>query len=339
MKDKILVVDDVVLWFDDFEHLLGDEFTVRTASTVSEACKIIGEEIDLALLLVDLLFEPDDTVSGFEPAGLRILKFARRTRPQLPAFLVSSYGEGSSRSSLHGWGCEFFSKASIFAQPEEFKEKVRRTIRASQLGSRFSREHSVSADKERPSPEEILEDELSTLVDKYASVKNETLNIPNEANYKLLKPLVGFKREIEGKILEFPYRENVFLMMKFRDHNTDLADFIRDNLAKHGLRGVRADQPEWNITQDAYNFIAVLYCCKYGIAIFDEAEAGQAYNPNVLYELGMMHNQEKNCLILRHNSLPAAPFDFIKNLHTTYKKDLEVKRFISDWATQLVRSY
>ena len=50
-----------------------------------------------------------------------------------------------------------------------------------------------------------------------------------------------------------------------------------------------------------------VHCCKYGIALFDELEEHQAYSANVAYELGMMHQQQKHCLVLRHTSLPPVP--------------------------------
>jgi hypothetical protein len=82
----------------------------------------------------------------------------------------------------------------------------------------------------------------------------------------------------------------------------------------------------------------VLYCCKFGIALFDEAEAQQAFSPNVAYELGMMHYQGKECLILRHSSLPGMPFDLIKDLYREYAKDLQVRDVIGKWAAQIALS-
>jgi hypothetical protein len=124
-------------------------------------------------------------------------------------------------------------------------------------------------------------------------------------------------------------------MMKFRPSNKDLSDFIIENLQSHGLRGVRADANDWNITRNVYNPISVLYCCKYGIALFDEPEKDQTYSPNVAYELGIMHYQQKECLILRHASLSAVPFDLVKDLYVTYEKDLQVRRIIGDWVKQI----
>jgi hypothetical protein len=161
------------------------------------------------------------------------------------------------------------------------------------------------------------------------------LEIPGAGSFRLLKPLVGFKAEIENRLARFPYDRNVFLMMKYRESNAALSRFMSEVLESHGLRGVRADQPEWNITRDVYNPLAVLYCCRYGIALFDEPEPAQAYSPNVAYELGIMHYQGKNCLILRHTSLPAPPFDLIKDLHRPYSRDLEVREAIQTWVEHI----
>jgi hypothetical protein len=161
------------------------------------------------------------------------------------------------------------------------------------------------------------------------------LRIPGDGTFRLIDPLVGFKGKIATQVNRFPYSQNVFLMMKFREANRALADFIKETLERSGLRGVRADHPDWNITGNVYNPLAVIYCCKYGIALFDEAEKGQSYSPNVAYELGIMHIQGKNCLILRHASLPPTPFDLIKDLHAAYKKDLDVRAEVEKWTAQI----
>src|SRR6266540_5641031 len=91
-------------------------------------------------------------------------------------------------------------------------------------------------------------------------------------SFRLIKPLVGFQEDIRRQLERFPFEKNVFLMMRFRKENKVLSDYIIKHLSAAGLNGVRADQPEWNLTRNVYNPIAVLYCCKYGIALFDEAE-------------------------------------------------------------------
>lgn len=163
----------------------------------------------------------------------------------------------------------------------------------------------------------------------------DLITVPG-SSFPLIKPLVGFRSDIERQISKFPFEKNVFLMMRFRDTNKALSDFIIETLAYADLKGIRADHPAWNITNDVYNPIAVLYCCKYGIALFDEAEEGQAYNPNVIYELAMMHCLTRECLILRNDALPALPFDLIKNLYMPYKGELAVRTNVQRWLDRIV---
>lgn len=150
-----------------------------------------------------------------------------------------------------------------------------------------------------------------------------------------MTPLVGFRSRIEQQLERLTYISNVFLMMKFRPSNKLVSDFILSELKSHGLNGVRADDPEWNLTRNVFNPLAVLYCCRFGLALFDEPEQGQAYSPNVAYELGVMHLQNKPCLILKHNSLPPVPFDLVKDLHYEYSSDLQLRGIIAEWVKSL----
>lgn len=153
--------------------------------------------------------------------------------------------------------------------------------------------------------------------------------------FELIKPLVGFKKDIEERLTRFPYEKNIFLMMKFRKTNEDFYDFIKTEIENAGFKCVRADDDEWNITKNVYNPLAVLYCCKYGIALFDEPEKGQNYNPNVAYELGVMHYQGKNVLLLAHENLPPIPFDLIKDLRKTYSKEIDFRRLFTKWLREI----
>lgn len=165
---------------------------------------------------------------------------------------------------------------------------------------------------------------------------NESLiTLPDGSSFSVIEPLVGFRPRIEHQLNEFPFEKNVFLMMRFRDANKAVSDFIIETLNGAGLNGIRADDPAWNITNNVYNPFAVLYCCKYGIALFDKAEASQAYNPNVIYELGMMHCLRRQCLILRNDSLPAVPFDLVKELYMPYKGKLAVRTNVQRWLQSL----
>ena len=175
--------------------------------------------------------------------------------------------------------------------------------------------------------------QINQLVEKYTKEKEHQNYLYLEPNkkYELIKSLVGHKQEILEKLNTYPYEKNIFLMMKFRNSNNDAYLFMKELIEKNGYNCVRADQNEWKITDDVYNPLAVLYCCKYGIALFDESENGVQYNPNVSYELGIMHYQKKECLILKYKDLTTKPFDLIKDLHVEYSNEIQWKKILEDW--------
>jgi len=183
-----------------------------------------------------------------------------------------------------------------------------------------------------------MQKSLSGLLSLDGIVSDNIIRIPESGTYGLIKPLVGYKKEIEEKLAEFPFEKNVFLMMKFRESNKRLGRFIIDTLNKNGFKGIRADDNDWRITDNVYNPIAVLYCCKYGIALFDEPESNQEYSPNVAYELGIMQNQGKDCLILCDKKLKKTPFDLIKDIYRTYDEPLQVNEYIEDWIKKILKS-
>lgn len=177
---------------------------------------------------------------------------------------------------------------------------------------------------------------IDWLIEKHENQPKNTIVITEKEKFPLIRPLIGYKDKIEQKLLNYSFEKNVFLMMKYRKNNEKIFRFIERNLEIHGFNCVRADQTEWDITQNVYNPIAVLYCCKYGIALFDEPEDGNVFSPNVAYELGIMHYQQKENLILRHSSLPPFPFDLTKELHYEYSDNLEIEDIISTWVKKIV---
>jgi len=121
-------------------------------------------------------------------------------------------------------------------------------------------------------------------------------------------------------------------MMKFRQDNMDTYELIKLILDSSDYNCVRADMSEWSLTRDdVYNPYAVLHCCKYGIALFDNPEPGSQYNVNVAIELAMMHMQDKHCLMLKHSSLPPPPFDLAAKIYTTYSRPEELVAKIKYW--------
>lgn len=170
---------------------------------------------------------------------------------------------------------------------------------------------------------------IELLVEKFSNEKEKRDMLYLAPNIKVTLPdsLIGYKEKMVKALNRSPYEKNVFLMMKFRENNEECYQSIKLCLEAEGYNCIRADLPEWNLTGETHNYIAVAFCCKYGIALFDEPDIiekdGQKYrvdySPNVAYELGLMQGHNKDCLILRHNSLSDAPFDLVKDLLVTYK--------------------
>lgn len=326
-EHTILVVDDDRYAAHHLRDILVHEgYRVIIAQDLRTVSGIIGDRNqEIHAVLLDLVMSSGATVeTGHYGDSLRLVEEISRVRPDVPVIVYSSYLT-EMENALPAMGAyAFVSKRS---SPVEIRHLLKRAIADYEIRNREGAEQSRLAAHVK----ELLLEQIS----KYAPIKERTLQIPDEGGYELIKPLIGFKAEIERKLAKYPFQQNVFLMMKFRNGNRDLGEYIVENLAKEGLRGIRADHDEWNLTANVYNPIAVLYCCKYGIALFDEPEEHQAYSPNVAYELGMMHYQNKTCLILRHSCLPTMPFDLIKDLYVTYTKELEVRKLVKTWIKQV----
>ncbi|MEZ3436599.1 MAG: hypothetical protein K1W34_18720 [Lachnospiraceae bacterium] len=184
-----------------------------------------------------------------------------------------------------------------------------------------------------------LHRKIRLLMDKYTNIdKQEDKLYVSPTQYFRLHNLSYYKDRLTRQLKEYPYEKNFFLMMKFRKNNEAFYGFIKNELEKYGYNCVRADEPEWNLTNNVYNPIAVLDCCKYGIALFDEPEEGANYNPNVAYELGIMQDQGKPCLILKHSALKAVPFDLVKELYKSYTREIEFQKIFKDWLISIKNS-
>lgn len=326
-RKKILFVEDEIQWIEYIREDLDSQFDVLTATTVSDAFNALESNPDLSLVVLDLMLpsgEEEEIVGRV--AGIQLIERIRRDlMPDVPVMVYSAY-LGDLREEIGKLGA-FSVLSKMDVTPLELSEKIKEAIEQAELQAAQKQEESdVLATIRRVVTEEI---------ERFAPIRERTIHVPGEGHFELIKPLIGYKRDIERRISDLPFHENVFLMMKFRDGNRELGQFIIESIHSHGLRGVRADQDEWNITSNVYNPIAVLYCCKYGIALFDEPEEHQAYSPNVAYELGMMHYQNKDCLILKHSTLPQLPFDLIKDLYVEYDKDLSVRGIVTSWIKQV----
>jgi CheY-like chemotaxis protein len=321
---KVLVVEASTLLRRSHEHLLSTQgFDVQMVATIEEAKGALADE-PFDLVITDLLLEPLSSHQGL--TGIEVIQQLKQVDSRVPIVALTSL----SLLDLHHLG-ELSALGITLVRkddPLHFVQAVRDAL------SRPDRPPSTSKSPHDPEREALLLEGVRQAVSEELA-NLFTLTVPGEGTYSLPKALQGFKKDIERQIVKFPFEQNVFLMMKYRSTNQDVGDYIIELLQQRGFRAVRADDREWNITRNVYNPIAVLYCCKYGIALFDEPEDHQAYSPNVAYELGIMHQQNKECLILRHSTLPQVPFDLIKDLYVSYDRDLHLRRIIERWVEEI----
>jgi len=141
--------------------------------------------------------------------------------------------------------------------------------------------------------------------------------------------LFGWKAQMEAFVGKHPFDKSVFMMIRYRRRNEKVIASVKDTLQKHECYGVLAG--EHSITDDLYNPIACLLCCAKGLAVFDKGEPGQKFNPNVAYELGMMHLLGRDCRILKHKSLQVLHSDILMKLYVPYAGEAEVIRHIDGW--------
>jgi hypothetical protein len=156
--------------------------------------------------------------------------------------------------------------------------------------------------------------------------------IPDLPSKFVPNALFGWRSKMEAFLNKYPFDKAVFIMVRYRKRNEKLIKEIKSLLSSKGYRGILAS--EHNLTDDLYNPIACLLCCSMGIAIFDKAETYAIFNPNVAYELGMLHLLGRECLILKHQSLKTLHTDILMKLYLEYKTVEDAKSQTINWISR-----
>lgn len=172
-------------------------------------------------------------------------------------------------------------------------------------------------------------------IERPASIKGSDLflpAIPDLPSKFIPNALFGWMSRMEAFLNDYPFDKSVFIMVRYRKKNEKLIKEIKSILSSNGHHGILAS--EHNLTDDLYNPIACLLCCSKGIAIFDKAEAGAVFNPNVAYELGMLHLLGRECLILKHRTLETLHTDILMKLYLEYTTIVNIRAQIRDWISR-----
>lgn len=309
---------------DEFEEKKskGDYYTYKYGSK--------GEEYDYALSKEELI----DSLSKHEFTFAIV-----RSRPTITQITkdLSSYG--------------LIKHVFIYTEKEEAKERMRKDgFDEEQIAFR-TRRNKILWDEEKyydsnrvtiinNSNPEDFHAQIRNMMDSF-SIKHEHENIlyiNGTTNFRLMASLVGKKEDIVRQLKRYPYEKNIFLMMKYRTENESIYFEIKRIIQEHGFNCVRADAEDWTfLSSDVDNYLAVLYCCKYGIALFDKPDATAEFSPNVAYELGIMHCQRKKCLILKHKSLNRMPFDLVQRLFKEYDDGTQIRSHLEKWLMAITR--
>lgn len=141
--------------------------------------------------------------------------------------------------------------------------------------------------------------------------------------------LIGWRSNIESFVREHPFDRSIFLMVRYRQRNANLIAAVKALARKDGFFAVVAS--DHRITDDLYNPIACLLACAKGLAVFDRGENSQEFNPNVAYELGMMHLLGRDLRILKHKTLRTLHTDILMKLYSEYGSLQDATGVIDQW--------
>ena len=153
--------------------------------------------------------------------------------------------------------------------------------------------------------------------------------IPGLTNDLIPNALYGWANAIRTFLRQNSYDHNVFIMVAYRPASKKIISDVKQTLIGLGLNPIVAR--DHNLTDDLYNPLACLLCCRYGIAIFDKGESKQLHNANIVYELAMMQTLKRPCMILKHESLRTMPSDFLHKLYEPYRTPKDAADAVESW--------
>ena len=159
--------------------------------------------------------------------------------------------------------------------------------------------------------------------------------IPGLTNDLIPNALYGWAKAIRTFLGQNSYDHNVFVMVAYRPALKSFISDVKKALSGLGLNPVVAR--DHNLTDDLYNPLACLLCCRYGVAIFDEGESRQLHNANIVYELAMMQTLKRPCMILKHKNVTTMPSDFLHKLYEPYSSSKEAADAVRGWWQRLER--
>ncbi|HBC9521030.1 TPA: hypothetical protein KFM62_005104 [Escherichia coli] len=139
------------------------------------------------------------------------------------------------------------------------------------------------------------------------NISEEAMNVPEIAS-----GLERFRKDYPKG------QKTAFIIMQFGDTKAhiSLVETIKDELAKHNIIALRADDKEY-MDDLFYNIKTYMYGCDFGIAIFERITEDN-FNPNVSLEVGYMMGMEKQVLLLKDKTLSSLHTDLAGKLYKPF---------------------
>ncbi len=163
--------------------------------------------------------------------------------------------------------------------------------------------------------------------------------IPDLPDDFIPNALLGWKSKIKEFLKKYPFDQNIFIMIRYANQSAKLLDQIATKIKTIDIDGRKlypVVAKDHKITDDLNNPIACLLCCRYGIAVFDSVSANPEFNPNVAYELGIMHFLKRQCLILKESSIETMPADILHKLYEPFSSVSEAGEKAAGWLTETI---
>lgn len=168
---------------------------------------------------------------------------------------------------------------------------------------------------------------IKAFVDQHRMGVNREIWI-TERDRAILPPAIDGDRDWIIKYAN-KYNEQVFLMISSRKalkkRAKAIVDNIRTSLSKKGLEVITADAgfDGFSLSPTTHNPLAILHCCKYGVAVFlddfpdckcaapksCQKQCRPVYSPSIVFELAIMFSQGKKVIALKHVNLGENPLN------------------------------
>lgn len=120
---RILLVDDIPEYLDDFEMLLPESTEAVKALSIKEAMALF-EQSSPDLCIIDVRLDEENPENR---EGMELLQWIKKLHPDIPVIMVSAYHEFEFEAEALGLGAAFFLRKPI--SPDEFEKIVLDTLK------------------------------------------------------------------------------------------------------------------------------------------------------------------------------------------------------------------